>query len=102
MCLGWASGFSDSTFLDFFFFFLQHVNSNFTWVYCIEDKNYCSHTIYHCSRTKKILKISPTVLFIHLKIILLCIFSFQFLILATINSIQTDPIASCKIDEILK
>ena len=54
VCLGWASGFSDSTFLDFFFFIL-HIKSNLTWV--SGDKNYCSHTVYHCSqhcsRTKK-------------------------------------------------
>ena len=32
----------------------------------------------------------PTILFIHLKIILLQFFQFQFLISTTINSIQTD------------
>ena len=58
-----------------FFFFLLRVNNNLTCVYCAGDKNYCSHIIYHCSqhcsRIKKILKIGPTVLFIHLKNILL-------------------------------
>ena len=44
----------------------------------------------HCLRIKKILKMDPTVLFTHLKIILLqC---FQFSVLAIISSIQTDPI----------
>ena len=66
----------------------------------------------HCSRTvhvlfmgstttlfiKKILKMGPTVLFTHLKIILLqC---FQFSVSATINSIQTDP--KCQIQSKLK
>ena len=50
---------------------------------------YYSSTVYALFMHLKILKMGPTVLFTHLKIILLqC---FQFSVSATISSIQTDP-----------
>ena len=65
----------------FFFFFFLHVNSNIIWFYCAVDKKYCSYTVY-------ILFTGPTTIFTYLKIILLqC---FQFLVSATISSIQTE------------
>ena len=74
----------------FFFFFFFRVNSNLTWVHC-------SRTVWHCSCTVYVLKNiknETTILFTHLKIILLqcfqfSVFSFKFS--ATISSIQTDP-----------
>ena len=83
----------------FFFFF-----SAWTVNLLCRDKNDCLGTVAvlftYCSSTVhalKILKMGPTVLFTHLKIILLqcfqfSIFSFQFSVSATISSIQTDPI----------
>ena len=61
------------------------------------DNYHCSHTVHALLGPtttlfrKKILKMGLTVLFTHLKIILLqC---FQFLVSATISSIQTDPLS---------
>ena len=59
-----------SFFFFFFFFFFLRVNSNLIWVHCL-----C--TVYHCSHIKKILKMGPTILFTHLKIILLQCFQFS-------------------------
>ena len=58
------------------------------WTYCcwkLKTENwYAIHTLcIHCSRIKKILKMGPTILFTHLKIILLLYFQFS----ATISSI---------------
>ena len=54
---------------------------------------YCSRThIFHFSATF-LLKTGPTILFTHLKIILLQCFQFQFSVSAKISSIQTDPIS---------
>ena len=73
-----------------FFFFSCIVSALGGQEYCSHTVKYCSYTVWHCSRVKKILKMSPTILFTHLKIILLqC---FQFSVSATISSIQTDPI----------
>ena len=57
------------------------------------NSKYTVYVLYmHCLYIKKILKMGPTVLFTHLKIILLqC---FQFSVSATISSIQTDPICT--------
>ena len=66
-------------FLLFFFFFFFRVNSNLTWVHCSRTVQHCSYTVLHCSCTVhvlKILKIGPTILFTHLKIILLQCFQF--------------------------
>ena len=71
------------------FFFLMHA---FQWI-----GGKCTvHTLFtHCSRDpqplyseKKILKMDPTALFTHLKIIFLQYF--QFLVFSKINCIQTD------------
>ena len=73
----------------FFFFFFQRMNSKITWVYCAEDKNQYSRTVAILFMHLKRLKMGSTVLFTHLKIILLqC---FQFSVSTTICSIQTDP-----------
>ena len=62
----------------------------------------CEQYIHHCLRSHKLhfsvtflLKIGPTVLFTHLKIISLQCFQFQFSVSAKINSIQTHPYYSC-------
>ena len=70
---------SSRTFLTFHHFFY------------ISGSQYCSwfHK-YHFSATFS-LKMGFTILFTHLKIILLQCFQFQFLISATISSIQTNP-----------
>ena len=54
-----------------FFFFPSRVLA------FLRDKNHCLCTIHHCSHTKKILKMSPTVLFIYLEIILIQYFQFS-------------------------
>ena len=50
---------------------------------------------YHISATFS-LKMDPTILFTHLKIILLQCFQFQFSISTTISSIQTNPLSQLK------
>ena len=63
------------------FFFSQRVNCNITWIYCARDKKYYSRTVHTMFK-------GSTVLFTHLKIILLqC---FQFSVSAKISYIQTD------------
>ena len=71
---------SSRTFLTFHHFFY------------ISGSQYCSwfHK-YHFSATFS-LKMGFTILFTHLKIILLQCFQFQFSVSATISSIQTDPL----------
>ena len=79
--------------LFFFFFFFPHftcsgtistvVHCSGTVVHCSGTVVHCSSTVCYCLCTKKILKMGPTVLFTHLKIILLqcfqfSVFSFQF------------------------
>ena len=61
-------------------------------------KSTLKSTSVHCLRTHKFrfsvtfsLKIGPTILFTHLKIILLQCFQFQFSVLTKISSIQTEP-----------
>ena len=65
-----------SPFLSFFFFF-----STWTVNLLCRDKNYCLCTVAvlftYCSSTVHVLKMSPTVLFTHLKIILLQCFQFS-------------------------
>ena len=63
------------------FFFSQRVNCNITRIYCARDKKYYSRTVHTMFK-------GSTVLFTHLKIILLqC---FQFSVSAKISYIQTD------------
>ena len=59
---------------------------------CVNSASvYCSRTHkFHFSTTFS-LKMGPTTLFTHLKIILLQYFQFQFSVSAKISSIQTDP-----------
>ena len=74
----------------FFFFCFLHVNSNLTWVHCLR-------TVYHYLYTAYVLKnikngshgIIHT--FKNYFATVLSVFSFQFSISTTINSIQTDP-----------
>ena len=91
----------------FFFFFAPLVHGTWTmhlslWTitYTILARRlHCTWDIVPCTRTvhgthnhfiqKKILKMGPTILFIHLKIILLQYF--QFSIFSKISCIQTDP-----------
>ena len=74
----------------FFFFFPSKLQ--------VLTKSSVNSVFMHCSRTHKLhflatfsLKMSPTALFTHLKIISLQCFQFQFSVSAKINSIQTDP-----------
>ena len=70
-----------------------------TWtVAATFDRSSMNSTFMHCSRTHKFhflsifsLKIGPTVLFTHLKIILVQYFQFSVFIFSKISSIQTDP-----------
>ena len=74
-------------FLLFFFFFQPHylikstVNSIF--MHCLQTHKFYFLTIFS-------LKMGPTALFTHLKIILLQCFQFQFSVSIKISSIQTD------------
>ena len=84
-----ASAFLSCGFL-FFFFLVQPALVDFSTM---------NNVFVHCSRTHKFhfsatfsLKMGPTALFKHLKIILLQYFQFQFSVSAKISSIQTDPI----------
>ena len=78
-----------AAFSDFFFFFPQpHYLT----------KSTVNSALVHYSRTHKfhflaifLLKMGPTALFTHLKIILLQCFQFQFSVSVIISSIQTDP-----------
>ena len=77
----------DSTFAFSFFFFLMHAfqktQSTVQWVLCTV------HGTHKYFIQEKKLKMGPTTLFAHLKIILLqC---FQFSIFSKISCIQTDP-----------
>ena len=83
-----------STFSSFFFFFffffsspqlLTLSNVNSAYVYCLR-----SHKLHFL--TTFLLKMGPTTLFTHLKIISLQCFQFQFSVSAKISSIQTHPI----------
>ena len=101
-----ASAFVNSRFVLFFFFFFhafQRVmqllfmhcslnNSRKCWLF--HDKQWSMY----CSRSHKLyfsktfsLKMSPTILFTHLKIILLPYFQFSIFSFSKISSIQTDP-----------
>ena len=84
----------------FFFFLVQPVLVDFSTV---------NNAFMHCSRTHKFhfsaifsLKISPTALFTHLKIILLQCFQFQFSVLAKISSIQMNPLSCTNISPLLE
>ena len=77
-------------FLFFFFFWVQPTMVNSASMHCSR-----SHKL-HFSVTF-LLKMGPTVLFTHLKIISLQCFQFQFLVSAKISSIQTHPISSFEI-----
>ena len=84
--LGWE--FSSVCVFCFFFFWQPHNMTNST---VNSAQMHCSRThIFHFSATF-LLKIGPTILFTHLKIILLQCFQFQFSVSAKISSIQTDP-----------
>ena len=86
-----------------FFFFFFFTRFHFCG-YCSMNSN-CNcwlsavnRAYMHCSRTHKLhflstfsLKMGPTVLFTHLKIILLQCFQFSVLSFSKISSIQTDP-----------
>ena len=75
-----------------FFFFSKRMNSNNTvhaHGFTIQEKNCTIHRTYNHFILKKILKMGPTSLFTHLKIILQqC---FQFLVFCKICCIRTDP-----------
>ena len=82
-----------STFVLFLFLF-----SFFFFKPQLLTKSSMNSTFVHCSQTHKLhfsttfsLKIDPTILFTHLKIILLQYFQFQFSVSVKISSIQTDP-----------
>ena len=88
-------------FLLFFFLFFSRVlrrRQNLLFMRQMSLFTHCSSTVYvlfmgpATTLFKKKLKIGPTVLFTHLKIILLQYFQFQFLVSAKISSIQTDSI----------
>ena len=83
------SRFAFSFLFSFFFFFIQPQHLT---------KSSMNSASVHCSWTHKFhfsvtfsLKMGPTTLFTHLKIILLQYFQFQFSVSTTISSIQTDP-----------
>ena len=66
--------------------FKKHITGKITWFYCVGKKK----LFMHCLRTVYVLFTDLTILFTHLKIILLqC---FQFSVSTTTNPIQTDPI----------
>ena len=79
--------------------FFSHVNSNLTWVYCARYKNHYLRTVYHCLCTihaLKNIKNEPHGTIYTFKnknyfVTVLSVFSFQFSVSATINSIQTNP-----------
>ena len=78
-----------AAFFDFFFFSQLH--------YLI--KSTVNSALVHCLWTHKFhfsatfsLKMGPTILFTHLKIILLQCFQFQFSVSVKISSIQMDPL----------
>ena len=75
---------------------LLFMNSSRTFLtfrhfYYISGSQYCSWSHKYHFSTTFLLKMCPTILFTHLKIILLQCFQFQFSISATISSIQTNP-----------
>ena len=77
----------------FFFFFPTRMNSNSTILahgFTVQDTKCTVHKTYnHFILKKNILKMGPTALFTHLKIILLqC---FQFSVFSKISYIQMDP-----------
>ena len=66
--------------------FKKHMNGKITWFYCVGKKT----LFMYCLCTVHIRFAGPTILFTHLKIILLqC---FQFSVSTTISPIQTKPI----------
>ena len=75
-----------------FFFFSMRINSNSTVLargFTVQEKDCTIHRTYNHFILKKILKMGPTSLFTHLKIILQqC---FQFLVFCKICCIRTDP-----------
>ena len=92
--LSWIQRFLTSM---FFFFFFSHVNSNFTWVHCAETKITIHALFITVHNTVYILKnikngSHGTIhTFKNYFATVLSVFSFQFSVSATINSIQTDP-----------
>ena len=83
-----GSMFAFFSFLFLFFFFLLHAfrrRQNLLFTYCLTLFTHCSDTIYALfmrptiTLLKKKLKISPTILFIHIKIIyfVTVVFNFQ-------------------------
>ena len=72
------------TFFDFFFFFLRRALTEFQWFPCTIHRTYKPLFL-----TKLSLKMGFTVLFTHLKIILLQCFYFS--VLNIISGIQTNP-----------
>ena len=79
--------------VSFFFFFLKNMNSNSTihaHGFTVQETKCTVHRTYnHFILKKNILKMGPTTLFTHLKIILLqC---FQFSVFSKISCIRTNP-----------
>ena len=76
----------------FFFFLSKRMNSNSTvhaQGFTVQEKKCTIHRTYNHFILKKILKMGPTSLFTHLKIILLqC---FQFTVFSKISCIRTNP-----------
>ena len=77
-----------------FFFFFSARNSWLCQLWTVHSYTVHKSHKFHFSVTFS-LKMGPTILFTHLKIILLQYFQFQFSISVTINSIQTDPVYQC-------
>ena len=81
-----------SAFPQFFFFFFSSFQPQ--WL----TRSSVNSALVHCSRSHKLhflstfsLKMGPTALFTHLKIILLQYFQFSVFSFSKISSIQTDP-----------
>ena len=106
VCLGWRllRCVSVSTFFPFFFFQRFPPHKRLLFMYCswsvaaTFDQFYVNSASMHCSRTHKfhflsifLLKMGPTVLLTHLKIILLQCFQFSVFSFSKISSIQTHP-----------
>ena len=86
-----ANAFWVSCFFFFFFFnaYEQQQHYSCTWIHCTGDKVHCSQDLQPLYSEKKILKMGPTALFTHLKIILLqC---FQFSVFRKISYIRMGP-----------
>ena len=106
-----ALGFASCIFSFLFFFFwsvttgdsgycLMNSSRTFFYFFVPLSHQWILYTVhgthkYHISATFS-LKMDPTILFTHLKIILLQCFQFQFSISTTISSIQTNPLSQLK------